>query len=148
MAQSEVVGELRFVETNKGKPKLVYKDYFFIRDKPGANGKILWKCEKNKHCSARVHTLDGKVVHERNQHSHEPIPGREGVIKSVNLLKNRAADEPRARPRDLLLEVGELNEMQQLEAQWRKLQRVRKKMLSTQNLSPKMQASQSLISTE
>ena len=66
--------EVSFIDTIRGRPKLCYEGHFFIKDKDGANDKIIWKCEKTGMCKARIHTLENKVVKSLNEHTHSAQP--------------------------------------------------------------------------
>ena len=85
-----------------GHRHLVHEGYRFIKDGCKVE-KTHWKCVKYKSdwCPARVHTYDGKIVHELGEHNHAPRP--EDVDRKVILhdLKERAA-KSRERPMSIL----------------------------------------------
>ncbi|XP_068242204.1 uncharacterized protein [Palaemon carinicauda] len=62
---------LQFIESEKGKKKLINDGYFFYKDKQNEE-KIYWKCDKYHKikCKERVTTQGDEIVKEIKEHNH------------------------------------------------------------------------------
>ncbi|KAI5730278.1 hypothetical protein M8J76_011979 [Diaphorina citri] len=54
--------------------KLVYRGYYFRREKETCNKKIMWKCTSYSRtkCHSRIHTFDGHIIFNSDKHNHLP----------------------------------------------------------------------------
>ena len=77
-----------FFETSKGKPKLAYNGFCYVRDKPYGS-KIYWRCDI-RGCSGRVTTENDTVIREAGHTLHGPDSSAVEIKKSVSRIKKVA----------------------------------------------------------
>lgn len=77
--------------SQRSKPKFSSDGYVYVFDRYSSDKKTLfWRCEERGRCKARVHTVDGLVTKNINQHSHESSSANIEVQKVVTKIKRRA----------------------------------------------------------
>ena len=83
---------LEYVNSEKGKPKLVDSGHLFIRDR-STETKVLWKCDKSRKqtCRARLHTEGDNIIHRIGDHNHAADIAAVQASRVVNAVKDRAA---------------------------------------------------------
>ncbi|KAF5277849.1 hypothetical protein FQR65_LT15908 [Abscondita terminalis] len=71
ISESESDSEQKFLQSEKGKPKLYDESHLYIRDKDNGD-KTHWKCEHSKKfkCSARVTTEGDEIIKRWKEHNH------------------------------------------------------------------------------
>lgn len=80
-----------FKLSQKGKSKLCYEGFVYIKDKEVEDGEVIyWRCERKKICKGRAKTV-GDTVHTGTQHNHAPDATRKDVIQAKNDVKIVAA---------------------------------------------------------
>lgn len=82
---------LQYVNSEKGKPKLINDGHLFVKDKI-SDEKIIWKCEKffTLKCRARCHTKNDIIVLKLGNHNHTADAACVAVAKVLNSIKDRA----------------------------------------------------------
>ena len=88
---------LHFIDSEKGKKKLVVGGYFFYKDKERED-KIYWKCEKYHKikCKARVTTCDDEIVTEVTGHNHICDAAESEAQKIVENIRKKAKSSTEA----------------------------------------------------
>ena len=88
---------LHFIESEKGKKKLVVHGYFFYKDKERED-KIYWKCDKYHkiRCKARVTTCDGEIVTEVTEHNHVCDAAENEAQEIVENIRKKAKSSTEA----------------------------------------------------
>lgn len=86
---------MQFVKSRKGKEKVIFEDYVYVKQKNLANGVVSFECEKRRNkleCKAKIKLRKGMLVGRLNSHSHSPNPtGREFL--DIGQEINRSAEE-------------------------------------------------------
>jgi hypothetical protein len=83
--------QLQYIETRKGKRKLVINGAMFIFQKHGANGKEIWVCDQSrKMCKARIHMTNCEILNAPLEHNHELQIGRVQAYKARAEMRNIA----------------------------------------------------------
>ncbi|KAB0801401.1 hypothetical protein PPYR_01533 [Photinus pyralis] len=82
---------LEFVSSEKGKSKLFFESFLFIKDKQ-VDTKIYWKCEHSKKmkCKARVITVNNFVSSSNNDHNHNADAAQLEANKVMQKIKEDA----------------------------------------------------------
>ena len=99
--------QLEFINSTRGKPKLVHGGYIYVYHKDRSNGNIAWRCEQyskpaSTRCSAAAVTT-GKSSSYARDHNHTPSSGRIGAYKVKNNLKTVASQDRTAKPHKIVL---------------------------------------------
>lgn len=83
---------MEFIKTQKGREMLVLNSFSFVREKKGADGRLIWKCSgySGSKCLARCHTLDGVLLKSIGEHNHVPHAAKIGARKTLTEMKLRA----------------------------------------------------------
>ena len=90
---------MEYIETTKGKRKLVHDGYYYVKQKQLASGAINWECEKRRgkgtginssQCKAKLQILNDVILKETHEHSHAPDVTRAEVLRTKNAIKRQA----------------------------------------------------------
>lgn len=87
------------VQSIRGKQKILFNGYAFVKQKDLANDVISYECEKrrgngkgNSQCKAKIKVRDEIVVGSLNTHTHEPDAARCEVLTTTQNIKKRAVE--------------------------------------------------------
>ena len=53
---------MEFVTTSRGTRALVYEGYIYIIHRRDRDGRIFWRCGKNRSCGGSITSLDGTIL--------------------------------------------------------------------------------------
>ena len=103
--------QLEFINSTRGKPKLVHGGYIYVYHKDRSNGNIAWRCEQyskpaSTRCSAAAVTTgksSSSTLEYARDHNHTPSSGRVGAYKVKNNLKTVASQDRTAKPHKIVL---------------------------------------------
>ena len=58
--------------SKSGKEKFLHNGYIYVFDRCSSRDPSIkfWRCERKNACKGRIHTKDGEVINEINQHGH------------------------------------------------------------------------------
>lgn len=108
---------MEFVVSDKGKRKVVYNGYVFVKQKQLANGITSYECEKRRQnkekqgeCKAKLKLEGDNLVGVLNEHTHGPQPERGEVLKLRNRMKVRAENTQETAQQIISTEVGALSQ--------------------------------------
>ena len=105
------------VTRKRGKAKICYKGFVYVKQKALTEGVIRFECEKRRgarkgstECKAKLKMKDEVVVGSLHQHSHAPDEARSEVLSTrVNI--ERRAQETEKHPQQILgREMENLNQ--------------------------------------
>lgn len=51
---------LEYINSQRGQDLLVYKRFIYKKDRTICE-KVIWRCNENKNCKGRMHTMQGKL---------------------------------------------------------------------------------------
>ena len=57
------------VKTSKGRSVFIHNGFIFQRERI-SNDKVFWVCGNRSFCKSKLHTIEGTVVKEVNEHTH------------------------------------------------------------------------------
>lgn len=82
------------IVSERGKEKYSKNGFIYVFDKLSKSDCTVkfWRCERRQTCKARIHTQNGDVIKETNQHTHDSSAVSVEVAKIVTKVKKRAAD--------------------------------------------------------
>ena len=86
---------MEFVKSDKGKDKVIFEGYVYVKQKNLANDVVLFECEKRRNkaeCKAKIKIRGEVLVGRFNEHFHGPDPGRQEVLKAVQRMKRQAEE--------------------------------------------------------
>lgn len=79
---------MNFVVTDRGRAKLLYKNYLYIFEKKGTKKKLIWKCVQylKNTCRGRLHSTGNRAT-VVTPHTHAPDVGKFGCAVAQIILK-------------------------------------------------------------
>ncbi|XP_053144809.1 uncharacterized protein LOC128342022 isoform X2 [Hemicordylus capensis] len=82
------------VLSQRGREKFACDGYLYVFDRHSAvdDSVKFWRCEQIGQCKARIHTRNGEVIKEINEHSHFPSAANVEVARFVTGIKRRAEE--------------------------------------------------------
>ena len=86
---------MEFVKSEKGKDKLIYEGFEYVKQKNLANEVVSFECIQRRYksaCKAKVKVLGQEIVGRLHEHTHGPDPARKEVLKAVEKMKRRAEE--------------------------------------------------------
>ena len=103
--------QLEFINSTRGKPKLVHGGYIYVYHKDKSNGNIAWRCEQyskpaSTRCSAAAVTnrkSSSSTLEYARDHNHPCSTGRVGAYKVKGNLKTVASQDRTAKPHKIVL---------------------------------------------
>ena len=80
--------------SKKGRDKFVHNDYIYVFDRcrSGDPSIKFWRCERKNSCKGRIHTKDGEVINEINQHGHGSSAASVEAAHVKCAIKHRATE--------------------------------------------------------
>lgn len=83
---------MEFVQSERGKRKLIYDGYIYVKQKELANSVISYECEKRRHsnCKAKVKVFGNEVIDHVNEHTHAADICRPEVLFVREKIKSKA----------------------------------------------------------
>ena len=90
---------MEYVETTRGKRKLIYQGYYYVKVKVLVSGAVTWECEKRRgsgtgdktnQCRSRLQVKDDAVIKEWHEHTHAPDVTRAEVLRTKTAIKRQA----------------------------------------------------------
>ena len=90
---------MEFVQSERGKMKLIYEGYIYVKQKELANNVTSYECEKRRHnnCKAKVKVCENEVVGHVNDHTHAvDQPRREVLLVQQEIKAKSIATEETA----------------------------------------------------
>lgn len=85
---------IEYITSQKGKPKLVFENFIFVKDKSAENT-IYWKCEMfNDKCKSRIHVSKEteEILKTVGCHNHRPVLAKIKASKILTGIKRKATD--------------------------------------------------------
>jgi len=83
---------MKFIIYEKGKRKLAFNGYMYVRDK-AQNVVTYWRCEDYIKCKSRVTTAENdSIIRAPTEHSHPPNPACVAVSKSKARMRDQAVN--------------------------------------------------------
>ena len=95
---------MEFVKSDKGKDKVIFEGYVYVKQKNLANDVVSFECEKRRNkaeCKAKIKIRGEVLVGWFNEHSHGPDPAWQEVLKAVQRMK-RQAEETEEAPQQII----------------------------------------------
>ena len=95
---------MEFVKSDKGKDKVIFEGYVYVKQKHLANDVVSFECEKRRNkaeCKAKIKIRGEVLVGRFNEHSHGPDPARQEVLKAVLRMK-RQEEETEEAPQQII----------------------------------------------
>jgi hypothetical protein len=100
---------IEFINSTRGKPKLLHDGYTYVYHKDRSNGNVAWRCDLNNKASrdkgiscsstaVTTGTSSSSSLEYAKPHSHPPAPGRVGAYKVRNVVKTAASTHATAKP--------------------------------------------------
>lgn len=86
---------MEFITSSKGRPKLVFEGFVYVKQKELAKGVVSYECEMRRNemrCKAKVKVRALEIVGKTNEHTHTPTIGRPEALKVCHSIKKRALD--------------------------------------------------------
>ena len=91
------------VDSIRGKQKIMYNGYVYVKQKSLANGAISYECEKRRgsgaglsECKAQVKVKDEAVIGSLHDHTHAPDSARCEVLTVRDNITKRALETEEA----------------------------------------------------
>ena len=83
--------DIQFVETEKGRKKLLVSGHLFCREKK-IDETVHWKCEKyyKNSCRARVSTCGNTIIRQSNEHNHAADAASVEAAKVCEKIREKA----------------------------------------------------------
>ena len=81
----------KFIESQKGKRKLILGEYMYTKEKNGADGKEIWVRELRS-CKSRIHTKAHDIVQQPTEHNHAPRHWKAAVAEVLADMKKCAEE--------------------------------------------------------
>ena len=79
---------MEFVTTSRGARALVYEGNIYNINRRGRDGRIFWRCAKNRSCGGSITSLDGTILSTRvDKHNHPSNEAEMISIKSIDKMK-------------------------------------------------------------
>lgn len=80
--------------SKRGKEKFAVNGFVYVFDTFSKSdiGVKFWRCDRRQMCKARIHTRNGEIIKEVNQHSHDSSAVNVEVAQVVTKVKKRAAE--------------------------------------------------------
>ena len=118
--QASTNTRIEFIDSVRGKPKLIHDGYIYTFHQTRTNGNVAWWCDLNNKgsrvkgisCNATAVTTgtsSTSTLEYAKQHSHLPNVGRVGTFKVRNTVKDAASQDPTAKPHSIV--AGALNSL-------------------------------------
>ena len=129
---------MEFIETVRGKRKVLLDGYLYVKQKALANGYVSYECEKRRQnkdkqgeCKAKIKVRGDEFIMGENQHTHAPEPGRPEMLRVKEGIKRRAAETEETPQQIITTQVQRLGEaaatqMPQIKSVRRQVRRVRR----------------------
>jgi len=95
---------MEFVKSDKGKEKVIFEGYVYVKQKNLANGVVSFECERRRNkaeCKAKIKIRGEELVGRLNEHAHGPDPARKEVLKAIQQMK-RLAEETEEAPQQII----------------------------------------------
>ncbi|XP_077297538.1 uncharacterized protein LOC143919197 [Arctopsyche grandis] len=95
---------MEFVKSKKGKEKVIFEGYVYVKQKKLAHGVVSFECEKRRNkleCKAKIKLRGVNLVGRLNNHSHGPDPARREILKVLQEMK-KSAEETEEAPQQII----------------------------------------------
>ena len=85
---------MEYINSTKGKPKIFFEGFLYVRHKNLANGYEKYECEKRRHgyCQAAFKVKEDEVIVIAQEHTHAPDPGKAETLRVGRGIKRKAED--------------------------------------------------------
>ena len=104
---------IEYITSNKGGRKLVFENNIYIKQKIFSNGAVCWECEQRRTantCKAKIHVLNGQVIHRVNEHTHNRNSATVEASKIRQQMKKRARETEEPPQQIIFVAVGLIND--------------------------------------
>ena len=78
--------------TKRGARAIVYEGHKYVLNRRGRDGRILWRCGRNRSCSKSLCTLEDEIISQKDTHNHPPDDAEIQAEKIVNSIRAKARD--------------------------------------------------------
>lgn len=86
--QNSCNGDLRYVDSQRGRKLLLYKGFQFHKKQQNKDGSVMWRCIKAPACFGNIRVINEEVIKE-SSHRCEPSEIKNVVKVALNNLKNK-----------------------------------------------------------
>ena len=63
---------MEFITTKRGARAIVYEGHKYVLNRRGRDGRIFWRCGRNRSCSGSLCTLEDEIISQKDTHNHPP----------------------------------------------------------------------------
>ena len=89
---------MEFITTKRGARAIVYEGHKYVLNRRGRDGRIFWRCGRNRSCSGSLCTLEDEIISQKDTHNHPPDDAEIQAEKIVSSIRAKARDTIRPIP--------------------------------------------------
>ena len=81
---------MEFITTKRGARAIVYEGHKYVLNRRGRDGRIFWRCGRNRSCSGSLCTLVDEIISQKDTHNHPPDDAEIQAEKIVSSIRAKA----------------------------------------------------------